>query len=307
MAERTTYLSLNGQLVPWEEARVHMLTPAFKYGACAFEGLRGYRSASGDEVFIFRLAEHLDRLEFTMKVMRFDSPPSRGEMERALKELIISNGARADMHIRLLVWVDGDGEQTATGPCGWGIAALPRKPNPKVEGGVHAGVSSWQRTAENAMPNRLKVTANYNNGRLSGLQGKADGYDNVILLTAAGLVSESPSSCFFMIRDGRPATPALTNDILESITRATVMQLFEEEMGLATAERDIGRTELYAAQEAFFCGSGGEIQPVLSIDRLPVGDGTPGPLTRRLQQAYFAAVRGETNRHRDWLTPVFRA
>lgn len=305
MAERTTYLSLNGQLVPWEEARVHMLTPAFKYGACAFEGLRGYRSAAGDEVFIFRLAEHLDRLEFTMKVMRFDDPPPRAEMERALKELIVANGPPSDMHIRLLVWVDGDGEQTATWPCGWGIAALPRKPNPKVAGGVHAGVSSWQRTAENAMPNRLKVTANYNNGRLSGLQGRADGYDNVILLTAAGLVSESPSSCFFMIRDGKPATPGLTNDILESITRATVMQLFEEEMGLATAERDIGRTELYAAQEAFFCGSGGEIQPVLSIDRLKVGDGTPGPLTRRLQQAYFAAVRGEGNRHREWLTPVF--
>lgn len=305
MAGQTTYLSLNGELVPWDDARVHMLTPAFKYGACAFEGIRGYRAAEGDEVFLFRLAEHLDRLAFTMKVMRFANPPSAGAMEAALKDLIRANRTHDDMHIRLLVWVDGEGEQTAIGPCGWGIAALPRKPNPNVAQGIHVGVSSWTRTAENAMPNRLKVTANYNNGRLSGLQGKADGYDNVILLTAAGFVSESPSSCFFMIRDGVPVTPSLTNDILESVTRATVMTLFQDSLGLRTVERDIGRTELYAAEEAFFCGSGGEIQPILSIDRLPVGKGAVGPLTRRLQSNYFEIVRGADARYPEWRTPVF--
>jgi branched-chain amino acid aminotransferase len=305
MAEHTKFLSLCGEIVPWDDARVHMLTPAFKYGACAFEGIRAYRAAEGDEVNVFRLAEHLDRLAFTMKVMRFDDPPDAARMAAALKALIRANGTRADMHIRLLAWVDGDGEQTATGPVGWGIAALPRKPNPKVEGGVHVGVSSWTRTADNAMPNRLKVTANYNNGRLSGLQGRADGYDNVILLTQAGHVSESPSSCLFVLRDGVPTTPSVTSDILESVTRATVMDLFREEMGLATSERAVGRTELYAAQEAFFCGSGGEIQPILSIDRLPVGTGRVGELTRRLQEAYFRLVRGAGNAHRDWLTPVF--
>lgn len=305
MTQKTTYLSLDGEIVPWEAARVHMLTPAFKYGACAFEGIRAYSAAEGDEVNVFRLAEHLDRLAFTMKVMRFDSPPDAARMTEALLALIRANGIRADMHVRLLAWVDGDGEQTATGPVGWGIAALPRKPNPRVANGVHVGVSSWTRTADNAMPNRLKVTANYNNGRLSGLQGRADGYDNVILLTQAGHVSESPSSCLFVLRDGVPTTPSVTSDILESVTRATAIDLFRTQMGLVTSERAIGRTELYAAQEAFFCGSGGEIQPILSIDRLPVGTGQVGPVTRRLQDAYFRLVRGGTDARREWLTPVF--
>ncbi len=305
MAAHTTFLSLNGRLVPWDDGRVHMLSPAFKYGACVFEGIRGYRAAEGDDVLIFRLKEHLDRLEFGMRVMRFDAPPSAAAMEAALIALIRANGSRGDMHIRLLVWVDGDGEQTATGPVGWGIGAIPRPDNPRVKQGVHVGVSSWMRTPDNAMPARLKVTANYNNGRLSGLQGKADGYDNVILLTAAGHVSESPSSCFFMVRDGVPVTPGLANDILESVTRATLMELLDDEFGLRTQERDIARTELYAAQEAFFCGSGGEIQPILSIDRLPVGKGEVGPVTKKLQEAYFAAVRGAAPGRAGWLTPVW--
>ena len=150
--------------------------------------------------------------------------------------------------------------------------------------GVHCGVSSWRRINDNAMPARVKATANYNNGRLAGLQGKADGYDNVIILTHQGRVAESPGSCVFMVRNGVPTTPGVNNDILESITRDTVMRIFSEYFGRETAERDIDRTELYAAEETFFCGSGYEIQPILSIDRLPVGTGAVGVLTRQLQQ-----------------------
>ena len=306
MAIHPTYLSLNGAIVPFSDAKVHMLTPAFKYGACAFEGIRGYRNQAGDDVLIFRLKEHLDRLQFSMKVMGFDDRPANRVMTDALTELIRVNDLHCDMHIRLLVWVDGDGEQTASGPIGWGIAAMPREPNPNVQSGVHVGVSSWTRTADNAMPNRIKVTANYNNGRLSGLQGRRDGYDNVILLTQAGRVSESPSSCLFLIRDGQPMTPSVTSDILESVTRATVITLFEEHLGARTRERDIDRTELYGADEAFLCGSGGEIQPILSIDRLPVGDRTIGPMTANLRDRYFALVRGATNDHSDWQTPVWK-
>ena len=137
------------------------------------------------------------------------------------------------------------------------------------------------------------------------MQGKLDGYDNVLLLTQRGHVAESPGSCFFMVRDGRPITPGVTSSILESVTRATVMQLLEEITGHTTVERDIDRTEVYAADEAFFCGSGQEIQPILSLDRLPIGTGQPGSLTRRLQERYFALVRGQTNDHPEWLTPVW--
>ena len=203
---------------------------------------------------------------------------------------------REDIHIRLLVWLDGEGDMNATGPIGWSIAALPRPPSKAVTEGVHCAVSSWRRINDNAMPARVKATANYNNGRLATLQGRVDGYDNVIILTHQGRVSESPGSCFFMVRNGVPTTPGVNSDILESVTRATVMRIFSEYLWRETEERDIDRTELYAAEETFFCGSGYEIQPILSIDRQSVGTGSPGELTRALQQKYFALVRGETGR-----------
>lgn len=304
MRQGPELLSLNGKLVTAGSACVHMLTPAFKYGACAFEGLRGYRDATEQEVHVFRLREHLDRLRFSMHVMRFDDPPADAAMTRALRELIRANRITGDCHIRLMVWVDGDGEQTATGPIGWGIAALPRDPDPRVREGIHVAVSSWTRIADNAMPPRIKVTANYNNGRLSGLQAKRDGYGGVILLTAAGNVSETPGACVFIVRDGKLITPSHTDDILESITGATVLDLARDELGIAAEERPIARTELYAAEEAFLCGSGNEIQPILSVDRLNLGDGQPGPVTRRVQQAYFDAVRGALPARRGWLTPM---
>lgn len=304
MSKGPVFLSLNGRLVPFGDARVHMLTPAFKYGACVFEGLRGYRDAVRDEVYIFRLAEHLDRLRFSAHVMRFESMPSDTDMVQALRELMDANAIRGDCHIRLMVWVDGEGEQTATGPIGWGIAAIPREPDPRVREGIHVAVSSWTRIGDNAMPPRIKVTANYNNGRLAGLQAKSDGYGGVILLTAAGHVSETPGACVFIVRDGRLITPALNDDILESITRATVLDLARGELAIPAEERSIARTELYAAQEAFLCGSGNEIQPILSVDRLQLGDGKPGPVTRRMQQAYFDAVRGALPDRSAWLTPM---
>jgi len=137
------------------------------------------------------------------------------------------------------------------------------------------------------------------------LQARVDGYDNAIILTQEGKVSESPGSCFFMVRDGMPVTPGVNSDILESVTRATVMRIFKEYLGRDTTERAIDRTELYAAEETFFCGSGYEIQPILTIDRQRVGTGKPGELTRALQQKYFAIVRGETTDHPEWRVPVY--
>ncbi len=304
MAARPEFLSLNGRLVPFADARVHMLTPAFKYGACAFEGLRGYRDAQRAEVHVFRLREHLERLHFSMHVMRFEHHPSDAEMTQALRDVIRANDIVGDCHIRLMVWVDGEGEQTATGPIGWGIAAIARDPDPRVANGIHVAVSSWTRISDNAMPPRIKVTANYNNGRLSGLQAKTDGYGGVILLTSSGHVSETPGACVFLVKDGRLLTPSHTDDILESITRDTVLQLARRELGIEAEERPIARTELYAAQEAFLCGSGNEIQPILSVDRLKLGDGSVGPVTRRVQAAYFDAVRGALPGRQVWLTPM---
>ncbi|HXA70638.1 MAG TPA: branched-chain amino acid transaminase [Stellaceae bacterium] len=299
------YLSMNGEIVPFADAKIHTLTPGVKYGTGVFEGIRGYWNERRKDMYLFRLEEHLNRLHFSMKVMRFEHQLENRQMTRALIDLIKANELREDVHIRLLVWLDGEGDMNATGPIGWSIAALPRPPSKAVSEGVHCAVSSWRRISDNAMPARVKATANYNNGRLATLQGRIDGYDNVIILTHQGRVSESPGSCFFMVRNGVPTTPGVNSDILESVTRATVMQIFSEYLGRETVERDIDRTELYAAEETFFCGSGYEIQPILSIDRQPVGTGTAGELTRALQQKYFALVRGETGDHPEWRTPVY--
>ena len=299
------YLSMNGKIVPFAEATIHSLTPGVKYGTAVFEGIRGYWNDRRKDMYLFRLEEHLNRLHFSMKVMRFDHHLENRQMRQALIDLIKANEIREDIHIRLLVWVDGEGDMNATGPIGWSIAALPRPPSKAVTEGVHCAVSSWRRINDNAMPARVKATANYNNGRLATLQARADGYDNAIILTQEGKVSESPGSCFFMVRDGVPVTPGVNSDILESVTRATVMRLFKEYLGRETVERDIDRTELYAAEESFFCGSGYEIQPVLTIDRQPVGTARPGELTRALQQKYFSIVRGETADHPEWRVPVY--
>ena len=298
------FISFNGEIVPFADARIHVLTPGVKYGAGVFEGIRGYWNEKRGEMYLFRLREHLERLQYSMRTMRFDHGLANDAVEAAILAVVRANDLREDVHIRPMVWVDGDAEMQSTGPIGWMVAALPRPFNPQVRDGVHVGISSWRRIADTAMPARVKATSNYVNGRLAGIQGKLDGYDNVLLLTQGGHVAESPGSCFFMVRAGRPITPGVTSSILESVTRATVIELLAELAG-PTAERDVDRTELYAADEAFFCGSGQEIQPIVSVDRLPVGTGAPGPLTRRLQERYFALVRGETNDHADWLTPVW--
>jgi branched-chain amino acid aminotransferase len=174
-----------------------------------------------------------------------------------------------------------------------------------VTKGVKVGISSWQRISDNVMPPRAKVAANYNNGRMAGTQGKLDGFDNVLMLTNHGYVSESPGSCFFMVRNGIPTTPAVTDSILESITRETVMQLFRESFGLQVVERNIDRTEVYCADEAFFCGSGQEVVPILSVDHHKLGAGGIGKLTKAMQDRYFAIVSGATSDHEEWLTPVY--
>jgi len=299
------FLFFNGAIMPFADARVHVLTPGMKYGAGVFEGIRGYWNEERGEMYVFRLKEHLERLQYSMRVMRYDHRLGSEEVEAAIMAVVRANELREDVHIRPMAWVDGDAEMLSTGPIGWMVAALPRPFNPAVRDGVHIAVSSWRRIADSSMPARVKATANYVNGRLAGLQGKADGYDNVLLLTQAGHMAESPGSCFFMIRHGRPVTPGVTSGILESVTRTTVMVLLHELTSETTDQRDVDRTEVYAADEAFFCGSGQEIQPIVTLDRMPIGDGAPGPITRRRQERYFSVVRGQTNDHAEWLTPVW--
>ena len=252
---------------------------------------------------VFRLEEHLVRLEQGMKFMRFDNPPSRDALRKGVLDAIRANAPDDDCYIRLQVQIESLGSMASTGAIGWVCAAMPRERSAKRDSGIAAGVSSWIRISDNTMPARIKATANYHAGRIATLQAKADGYDTPIILTRDGKVSETAGACLFMVRDGTVITPSRENDILESVTRDTVLALAAEH-GLPTQERRADRTELYVADEVFVCGTGQELLPVTSVDRLRVANGKPGPITLQLQAAYESVVRGTTDAHAAWRTPV---
>jgi branched-chain amino acid aminotransferase len=294
---------LNGALVSAGEVRLPMFSPGVAFAAAVFEGIRGYRGADG-RAHLFRLGDHLDRLAQGAKILGLDEVPRPADVAEAILAMLRADGVAEDCYVRPHVYVDGEGDMAATGPTGLAILARPRPQLTKrLETGLRCQVSSWRRVADNASPPRVKAAANYFNGRLAGLQAKADGYDTALILTEQGQVSEAPGACLLAVRDGVLIAPPVTAGILESITRDTVLWLARE-AGIAVQERPLDRTELYVCAEAMLVGTGAEITPVVGIDRLAVGDGARGPVTRALQERYFALVRGEAAAPDGWLKAV---
>jgi branched-chain amino acid aminotransferase len=288
---------MNGRLVSQADAVLPVNSAAVFYGTNVFEGLRAYWNAADGELYAFRLQEHFLRLRESAKMMRFAVPYSDVDLYEAVREVLRGNEIREDVHLHLVAYVGAAG-----------VYINPRRRPRVAEGsGLKACVSSWLRTSDNAIPIRLKCGANYQNGRLATLQAKNDGYDAPILLNQGGTVAEGTGATFCMVRKGRLVTPPLTSDILESITRTTLIEELAPDLGIDVAEREIARTELYVADEAFFCGSGYEITPILSIDGFPLRDGTVGPITQRLGHAYMNVVRGVDGRWPEWRTPTYKA
>jgi branched-chain amino acid aminotransferase len=297
---------MNGRLLPQDQATLPVNSAAVFYATNVFEGLRAYWNARDGELYGFRLADHFSRLRESMKMMRFTVPYSDDELFEAVREVLRGNDVREDVHMHMVAYVQAPGLD-ATSPTG--LYINPRRRGRVTEGkGLACCVSSWARTSDNAIPIRLKSGSNYQNGRLAILQARADGYDQPILLNQQGKVAEGSGATFFMVRKGRLVTPTTSNDILESITRVSLIDyVCPEVLGMEVVERVIDRTELYTADEAFFCGSGYEITPITSIDRFPLGSGDVGPITRRLSTAYMNLVYGIDARHPEWRTPTYRA
>jgi len=297
---------MNGTLVPQDQAVLPVNSAAVFYATNVFEGLRAYWNERDRELYAFRLADHFARLRESMKMMRFTIPFSDDDLFEAVRAALAGNEVREDVHLHMVAYVLGAGLD-ATTPTG--LYINPRRRPRVAEGkGLACCVSSWVRTSDNAIPIRLKSGSNYQNGRLATLQAKADGYDQPIFLNQRGKVAEGTGATFFMVRKGRLVTPGTSNDILESITRTTLMEyVCPTVLGMDVVERDIDRTELYTAEEAFFCGSGYEITPITSIDRFPLGGGDVGPITRRIARAYMDLVRGADTNHPEWRTPTYRA
>lgn len=293
----------NGAMVPYASATIHVSSVAAKYGANVFEGLCAY-AGEGERSFVFRIREHIARLHESVRLMQIDCDYSDQVYIDAIMMSLRENRIRGDAHIRLTVFITGEGYSEGRGPASLVCLANPRQGASLEAKTVHAAVTTWRRIDDSIMPPRIKAGANYQNSRFGMLEARRNGYDEAIFLTLSGKVSEGANSCLAMVRDGVLTTPPVTSAILESVTRASLLELAASELGLTVAQREIDRSELYVAQEVFFCGSGHEVRPVLSVDRLPVGKGEIGPITRGLWDSYEAVVRGRSDSRKAWLTRI---
>lgn len=292
-----------GELLHVNDAKINVLAPTSQFGLNVFEGIPCYWNDEKKQLYAFRLDDHYDRLLRSARLIQIDCPYSKEEMQKALVDVVRANEYDENLSVRQTLFVDGFGSWGSEGPTEMFVAPIPRgrtsaEYNKK---GLHVCVTSWRRISDSNLSPRIKCGANYINSRVGQREALRNGYDTCLFLNEFGKVAEGPGSCFFLVRDGKLITPMLTDAVLESITRDTVMQLARN-MGIEVVERTIDRTELYTADEAFLCGSAMELTPVLSIDRYELGE---GEITRKLHKAYVDAASGKITEFMDWLTPVY--
>jgi branched-chain amino acid aminotransferase len=293
-----------GVLVPKAEARIGALSPAFIRGPIAYETLRGYLSEDSGNVLLFRLRDHIARLIASMRVLRFQQLFTPEELSAWIREVVHANKLVTDLHFRIFAYpLDQDGPGRTSMRSGIVIDAEPRPARPARA--VHCQVSSWLRRGGDNHSARVKALGIRMFVRTALAQAELDGYDDLIVQDDEGKIAEATSSNIFIVRRHSLATPATTEQILEGITRDTVITLAHD-LGLVCEERIVDRTELYDCEEAFLCSTGLEVLPIASVDRIPVGKrSAEGEATRAIRRAYLAAVRGAATKHRDWLTPVY--
>ena len=294
----------NGRFIPWDDAKIHVLSHVVNYGSSLFEGIRCYELPTGPA--IFRLGDHMQRLLNSSKIYRMTLPYSRQELERASVELVRENGMR-HCYLRPIA-LRGYGEigvHPHDTPIDVYIACWEwgKYLGSGADQGVDVCVSSWNRMAPNTLPAMAKSAANYMNAQLIRMEAEVNGYVEGIALDSRGYLSEGSGENVFVVLGGKILTPPLSASILPGITRDTVMTLCGE-LGIPVAEQDIPREMLYLADEVFFVGTAAEVTPLRSIDRIPVGNGKRGPITERLQQEFFAIVEGKKPDRHGWLTPV---
>jgi len=296
-----------GELVPLRDARVSVMTHAFNYGTAVFEGIRAYWNAEQSQLYALDLLPHFERIRQSARLLQMEVPYSAQQLADHTLEMLRRDGLHEDMYVRPIIYKSSEtiGVRLHNLDADVVVFAIPFGQYIDTEGGIRAQVSSWRRTDDNSIPARGKITGAYVNGALAKTEAQMNGFDEAIVLAQDGHVSEGSAENLFIVKQGRLLTPAVTDNILEGITRRRLMNLARERLEIPVEERSIDRTELYTADEVFLCGTGAQISPVVEIDRRQIGSGRPGPITRQLHDIYFNAVRGRDEACMDWLTPVY--
>ncbi len=305
MADRDGLIWMDGEMVDWRDAKVHFLTHTFHYGLGVFEGVRAYQTPSGDSC-IFRLQEHTDRLFRSAKILGMTIPYTKEQLNDAHKAVVRENKL-AEAYLRPMCFygseamgLRADNLKTHAAVASW---AWPSYMDPEsFEKGIKVRTSSFTRHHPNITMCKAKANGNYINSMMALREALSGGADEALLLDPEGYVAEGSGENVFIVRNGVIQTPELTS-CLDGITRNTIMVLAQE-LGYTVEERRISRDEVYVADEAFFTGTAAEVVPIRELDDRPIGEGTRGPITERLQALYFKLVRGEVDIHSDWLTSV---
>jgi branched-chain amino acid aminotransferase len=297
---------LNGEFLPGDQAHIGVMTHGFSYGTGCFEGIRGYWNPKTQEVYLFRLREHFERLHRSCRIMNIKLPHPVDDLMDLARELIARNGFRENCYIRPFAYkadeVIGVKLHDLTDHFTMIASAMG---DYVATTGLHCGVSSWRRIDDNMIPARAKVSGAYVNSALAKTEALKSGFDEAIMLTSEGHVSEGSAENIFLVVGNELITPPPSENILLGVTRDTVMQLALRDLGRITRERVIDRTELYVADEIFLCGTGAQIAPVVKVDHRPVGTGTIGPIAGEIQHLYAEVVRGMRPEYMDWCTPVY--
>lgn len=309
MAESMNFSTVwwDGKMTPWAEATIPVTQMGPASVSSVFEGIRAYMNPMTNELSIFQLDAHLKRFLQSIRLVRFECDYNLQELHDALVGLVRENNPERDVYIRPFAYAESNTFGVATNKHAHVIMHVTDWDSKlKSDTVSHSTVSSWTRLTDNQMAPRVKASANYLNSRYASEEAKRNGYDHAILLTPQGKVAEGPGMCLMLVRNGKIITPSPTSGILESITRETVIQLAREALDVPVIERDVDRTELYVADEAFFCGTGIEVVPIVSIDRMPLGDGNPGAISKQMVSCYHDVVRGIEPRYAEWRTVVTR-
>ena len=297
------FIWYNGEIVNVNDAKINVLAPTSQFGLNVFEGIPCYWNEEQKQLYAFRLSDHYDRLLRSAKLLEIDCPFDKERLKKAFIDVIKANEYDEDLSVRQTLFVDGFGSWGASSPVGMFVAPIPRGKISKEynKKGLNVCITSWRRISENTLSPRIKCGANYINSRAGQREALRNGYDTCIFLNEAGKVAEAPGSCLFIVKNGTLITPLLTDSVLESITRDTVIKLADK-TGIKAVERTIDRTELYTADEAFLCGSAMGITPIISVDKRELcGKG----ITEKIYKEYFAVAKGEKKYQDIEVFPVY--